>query len=201
MSDADDPAVDDVDVGRPDPDEGVDLTRKPTIASSVAAVVTATVAALVAGLVSVTALGVGVAGVVVLAVGLAIGNRDAVDVGALVVFLGILLAGLQGGATAVEPTLVGTIATVLAWDRAHAAIDLGEQLGREPPTLRLEAVGFASSLLVGLLAGTFGYAVYVFGGGGQPVPALVLLLLAALFITIGLGAGKERGDWRSSRGY
>ncbi|AFZ73704.1 DUF7519 family protein [Natronobacterium gregoryi] len=193
------PAATDVAAERPDPDAGVDLTRKPTLASSAAAVGTGAVAALVAGFVSTMALAIGATGIVVLAVALAIGNRDAVDAGAFVVFAGVLIAGVQGGVAAVEPTLVGTIAAVLAWDRAHAAVDLGEQLGRETPTLRLEAVGFASSLLVGLLSGTVGYAVYVFGTGSQPVPALVLLLLAALFITIGLGSGKRERNWRSSR--
>ncbi|WP_449289598.1 DUF7519 family protein [Natronobacterium lacisalsi] len=106
----------------------------------------------------------------------------------------------SGGAAAVEPTLVGAVATVLAWDRAQAAIDLGEQLGREARTLRLEAVGLASSLVVGLASATVGYAIYVVGSGGQPVSALVLLLLAAVLLTVGLGSKRKRGGkWGSSR--
>ncbi len=38
----------------------------------------------------------------------------------------------------VEPTLVATVCTVVAWDLAGSAIDLGDQLGREADTRRLE---------------------------------------------------------------
>lgn len=169
----------------------VDPTHRPTVVSSVAAVLAAAVAVLLVGLVDATGVAIGVAGVVVLTVALVDGRRDAVDLGALLVFAGVLYGGLAVPA-AVESTLLGTVSIVLAWDRAHAAIDLGQQLGREPPTRRLEAVGFASSLLVGLGAATLGYAVYVVGVGGQPVAALVLLLLTAVFVTIGLGTRRRR---------
>ena len=178
----------------------VDLTRKPTLVSTAAALAAAVVAALTAGLGSTTGLAFGAAGTAVLALGLATGARPrtAVDVGAVAIFFGVVVGGLE--AAVVGPTILGTIATVLAWDVAHTAIDVGEHLGREAPTRRLEAVAIASSLLVGLLAGTLGYAVYVVGAGGQPVAALVLLLLAAALIVVGLGTQRERsGSSRSRR--
>ena len=181
-------------------DGSVDLTRKPTVLSSAVALAAAVVAALTAGLGSATGLGFGAVGTAVLALGLATGRRPrtAVDVGAAVLFFGVVAGGLE--AAVVGPTVAGTIATVLAWDVAHTAVDVGEQLGREAPTRRLEGVAIVSSLLVGLLAGTLGYAVYVAGAGGQPVAALVLLLLAAALIVVGLGTRRERsGSSRSRR--
>ncbi|SFC50254.1 hypothetical protein SAMN05444422_109113 [Halobiforma haloterrestris] len=203
-SDRDDPTEASRGAGDPDLDldleEGIELTRKPTVASSAAALVAALVATLAAGLVSVTAVAIGVGGVVLLGAALAVGHRGTADAGAVLVFAGVLAAGVGGGAPAVEPTLVGAVATVLAWDRAQAAIDLGEQLGRESRTLRLEAVGLASSLVVGLASATVGYGIYVVGSGGQPVSALVLLLLAAVLLTVGLGSKRKRGGkWGSSR--
>lgn len=179
------------------PDGSVSITRKPTLVSSLAAVGAVIVAVLAAALGSSTGLAFGAVGAVVLGAGLAVGNRTAIDVGSVVLFFGVVAGGL--GATAVGPTVVGTIATVLAWDVAHTAIDVGEQLGREAPTLRLEAVAIVSSLLVGLVAGTIGYAVYVVGAGEQPVAALVLLLLAAALITVGLGTRRRRSGTRRSR--
>lgn len=182
-----------------DADDGVDLTRKPTLLSSAAALAAAILAALTAGLGSTTGLAFGAAGTGLLALGLATGirSRAAVDVGGVVLFFGVVGGGLE--AAVVAPTIVGTIATVLAWDVAHTAVDVGEQLGREAPTRRLEAVAIVSSLFVGLVAGTLGYAVYVFGAGGQPVAALVLLLLAAALIIVGLGTQRERSGSRRSR--
>jgi hypothetical protein len=171
-----------------------EITRRPTIRSSAAAGTAALVAVLAAGLGSSVGLAFAAVGAVVFAASLVRGHRRAADVGGIVLFFGVVASGL--GTTAVEPTIVGTIATVVAWDVAHGAIDLGEQLGREAETSRLEAVQIVSSLLVGLLAGTAGYAVYVVGAGGQPVAAVVLLVLAALLIVVGFG---ERRSSRSTR--
>ncbi len=152
----------------------------------------AVVATAVAGLASTTGLGFGAVGALAIGAGLATGGRTFVDVGAVAVFFGVVVAGLE--ATVVGPTVFGTIAVVLAWDLAHTAIDIGEQLGRETQTRRLEAVAIVSSLLVGLLAGAIGYAVFIAGAGGQPVAMVVLLLLAAALITIGLGKRDSSRD-------
>lgn len=179
-------------------DGSVTLTRKPTLVSSLAAAVAAIVAVLVAGVGSPAGLAFGAVGAGALGVGLAVGNRTAIDVGGIVLFFGaVVVSGLE--ATVVGPTVVGTIATVLAWDIAHTAIDIGEQLGREARTRRLEAVAIVSSLLVGLIAGTIGYAVFVAGAGGQPAAVVVLLLLAAALIIVGLGARRQQSGTRRSR--
>ncbi|WP_049927009.1 DUF7519 family protein [Halopiger goleimassiliensis] len=177
--------------------EGVELTHRPTVASSAGAVVAVLFAAAVAATGSIGGGALAATGGVILAGGLVRGHRSAVDLGGFVAFGGVVVAGLESGY--VEPTLVGTVGTVVAWDVGHGAIDLGEQLGQESPTLRLEAVLACSSLLVGLLAATIGYALYVFGPATGPVGALVLFLAAAALLTIGLGMGRERGRSRRRR--
>ncbi|MFC4246321.1 hypothetical protein ACFOZ7_04850 [Natribaculum luteum] len=168
-----------------------EITRRPTTVGSAVAVVAAVVA-LAASASSTSGLVFGFAGVGVVTVGVTRGRRRAVDIGALALFLGVVTGGLAGGS--VEATLLGTVGTVLAWDCGQSAVDLGEQLGREADTWRLEAVHAGSSLLVGLASATIGYAAYVVAGGGQPVAAVVLLLTAAILVTIGLGTDRVRRD-------
>lgn len=166
------------------------ITRKPTVRSSVVAGAAALVAVVAAGIGATGGLAFAAFGLVVFAVGLLIGHDRGVDAGAFALFFGVGVGGLQ--TTTVEPTVVGTVATVVAWDVAHGAIDLGDQLGREAETSRLEAVQVVSSLLVGLLSGTAGYAVYVVGGEGRPIAAVVLLVVAAVLIVIGFGSQRSK---------
>jgi hypothetical protein len=171
-----------------------EITRRPVVRSSLVAGAAALVAVFAAALGSTIGLAFAAVGATIFAAGLWRGHRRAVDAGAIVLFFGVVTGGI--GTTTVEPTVAGTIVTILAWDVAHGAIDLGEQLGREADTTRLEAVQVVSSSLVGLLSGTVGYAIYVVGAGGQPVGAAVLLVLAALLIVVGFGdnaAGSASG--------
>ncbi|ADD04005.1 uncharacterized protein Nmag_0417 [Natrialba magadii ATCC 43099] len=176
-----------------DDDAGpVSLTRKPTVFSSGCAFGAAFVAAAATLFVPGTDLavfGVAVLGALALAIGLLRGRPRVIDGGALVIFATLILAGIE--TPVVEPLIAGTVATVLAWDLGHSGLDLGSQLGREARTIRLEIVQLGSSLLVGLLAGTIGYGVYVFGASGQPTAAVALLLLAAALITVGLGTNRS----------
>ena len=165
------------------------LSRRPTLVSAGGAVAAALVAVVVGG-VSATGFAVGLAGTALLVAALARGSRAVVDVGCLLLFVGVVAGGLEGGS--VERTLLATVATVLAWDLGGNAVDLGDQLGREADTRRLEVTHAGSSLLVGLASATLGYAVYVVAADGQPAGAVALLLVAALLVTLGLGASRRR---------
>ncbi len=171
-----------------------ELTRRPTTLSGSVAVGGAVVAVLAAGIGSVYGLAVGFLGVAVLAFGLSRGRRDAIDIGSLTIFAGVVVSGLQGGS--VELTVLATIGAVLAWDLGQDAADLGEQLGRDAETRRLEGVHIVSSLLIGLVAATLGYGVYIFASDGQPVAGVVLLVLAAAFLVVALGSNRQRNDWK-----
>ena len=166
------------------------LTHRPTLLTSGIAGLAALTAVVGAGLGSVSGFGLSAVGLVVLALGLGISRRIGVDLGGAVLFLGVVVSGI--GSQGVEVTVAATIATVVAWDLGHTAIDLGEQLGREPDTARLEGVRAFWSLFVGLLAATLGYGVYLFAIDGQPVASVVLLLLAACFVVFSLGSRRRR---------
>ncbi|MCU4740245.1 hypothetical protein OB955_02570 [Halobacteria archaeon AArc-m2/3/4] len=167
-----------------------ELTRRPALISSAIAAGGAVLAVVAGGYASPVGLGFGIAGAAFLALGFVRGTNSAIDFGSLLLFGGVLVGGYEGGS--VELALLGTVGAVVAWDLGQSAIDLGEQLGREAETTRLEAVHVASSVIVGLLAVTVGYTMYVFAADGQPVAAVALLLAAAGLVTIGLGVRYRR---------
>ncbi|MDJ1431797.1 hypothetical protein [Halostagnicola sp. A-GB9-2] len=171
-----------------------ELTRQPTTLSGSVAVAGAVVAVLAAGIGSGYGLGIGFLGLATLAFGLIRGHRGAIDIGSLTIFVGVVVSGLQG--ESVELTVLATIGVVLAWDLGQDATDLGEQLGREAETRRLEAVHIISSILIGLVAATVGYGVYIFASDGQPVAGVVLLVLAAAFLVVALGSSHRRNNWK-----
>lgn len=152
-----------------------------------AATVSAVVAALLAAVNAPVLLAVGAPGVVAVGAGLAVGNRGAVDAGALLVFVAVIAGAVLGPGTPVGVTALATVAAIVAWDVGHRALDLGEQLGTETATLRLEAAHIGVSLFVGLGVTAVAVVVYATVGGGLPVAAVVLFLLAGAFFVAALG--------------
>jgi len=163
---------------------GVD--RSPTRAGSAIAVGAALVTLVAVGAFSWPALALGGLGVLAVAAGVTLARHDAVTTGAATLFLGVLAAGVQGAP--IPALLVGAVATVVAFDSAGTAIDLGAQLGRGAPTRRLELVHAGATTLVGAVAGGVGWAVYQIGVGTAPLTAPVLLLVAALAVAGALAA-------------
>lgn len=162
------------------------IDRSPARVSQLLSIIAASVAVGASALFGgVGALG-GILGLLFVAVGVVRGSRRLVTVGSFVLLLGIL----AGSLVAAPPELLipGAIATVLAWDFGEQAINVGEQLGREADTQTLEVMHAASSTVIGITAGGVGYGMYLAGSGGQPVTALVLLLIAALALTSALRA-------------
>ena len=156
------------------------VERSPTRLGGLLAVGAALVALATSGIYSMPALTVGGAGLLLLVAGVVRGSQRAVTTGAAALFAGVVLAGIQGAPVAA--TLVGTVAAVLAWDVAGTAIVVGDQLGRAVDSSRIEIVHASTSALVGVLAATLGYGVYVTATGGQPLVALAFLLLAAVLL-------------------
>lgn len=162
------------------------IDRSPTRTGSAVAVLTALVALAAGGAFSWIALGLGGVGVVLLGTGIALARHDGVSLGAAALFVGVLAAGVEGAP--VVALLVGAVATVVAWDSAGTAIDLGAQLGRESPTRRLELVHAGGTAVVGGLAATAGWSIYQISLGSTPLTGPVFLLVAALCLAGALAA-------------
>ncbi|MFB6266288.1 MAG: hypothetical protein ABEI31_01410 [Halodesulfurarchaeum sp.] len=141
-------------------------------------------AALFAG--SGTSGGVGVAllGGALLLGGLGLARRSLLTAGGVLLFMAHLFRIWLGGGLTLS--LVGATFAVAAWDVGEHAIDLGEYVGRSARSRHAVLAHAAASLAVGLVPVGLGYGVYLLAPGGRPVSALVLLLLAAVLVTLGL---------------
>jgi hypothetical protein len=161
-----------------------EIDRSPARLSSALAISAAGLAAGTSALSGTVGLAGGAGGFALLSVGVLLGSRRGVTLGATV----LLVAAFGGGLLSDAPYLLlpGVIATVLAWDLGEQAINVGEQLGREAGTTHLEATHAAGSTVVGVGAGGLGYGIYLVSSGGQPVTALVFLLLAVVVLTSAL---------------
>jgi hypothetical protein len=161
-----------------------EIDRSPALLSTALAITAAAIAAGTSALASTTGLAVGAGGFLVVLLGVLRGSRRAITLGSTALLIAALVGGL--GADAPYLLLPGVIATVLAWDLGEQAINVGEQLGRGAETTQLEATHAAGSTVVAVGAGGLGYGIYLLSSGGQPVTALVFLLLAAVVLTSAL---------------
>ena len=179
------------DAGRPAGKEGADfhrtdqeITRQPTKSGTMIAVVAAMVASAFAVFGGLSAFGLAIVGFAIMGFGLLGGRRQLLDFGGLVLFGGVALGAIQGAP--VLSVLLGTVATVVAWDAGGTAMSMGRQMGRETSTERAETVHALVGTAVGLVAIGAGYTVFRVASGGQPTAALVLMLLAIVFLVSGL---------------
>ena len=161
-------------------DPGRTIDRSPTRLGRWATTGAGVVALASVGLYSWPALAAGTLGLSLLLVGLVRGTGGLVDGGAFALFVGAVLAGAEGAP--VLPVLVGVAAAVLAWDFGGTAIGVGAQLGREADTVRLEAAHLGASTAVGVTVLGVGFGLYRVGTGGQPIAALLLLVIAAVLL-------------------
>lgn len=123
----------------------------------------------------------GLAGLVLLPIGVQRGSRLVHRLGSAALFAAVVLAGAAG--LAPLPMLVAAGAAVVAWDAGEQGLGLGEQLGRKAATTRVQAVHTGATAAVGTLVGVVGYAVYDVASAGQPTTAIVLLVGAAILLT------------------
>jgi hypothetical protein len=161
----------------------VPVERRPAELSRLFGVGAGALAALSVAGFSFTAGAVAVLGLLVVVFGVVRGSHPSVSLGAAATIGGVLYAGLAG--TPAPVVLFGVGASVVAWDLAGFSIDLGDQLGSEARTRRLEVVHATASVGVATVTAGLGYGVYTTATGGQPMAALLLLLLAGLFVVAG----------------
>lgn len=105
-----------------------------------------------------------------------------VALGVVTQLTAVLAAALGGVGT--ELLVVATAASVLAWDTARQAIDLGAMVGRDARAHRALLVHVSGVLAAITLASGLGYVVFRVAGGGRPMTALVLLLFGGLVIAV-----------------
>ena len=156
------------------------VSRAPARFSGRAAVLAALVATVAIGVGAVPAAGLGALSIPVAGLALLRSSRRLLGVSVAFLLLGVLFAGLVGAPP--ESLLVAMVATVLVWDAGENAISVGEQLGREADTRRLEVVHLAAGTALATAVAGVGYAVYEVASGGQPAAAIVLLLLGAILL-------------------
>lgn len=159
----------------------VDVEHSPALLSGVLAVVSALIAVVASGFASVLALLFGVLGLVGLATGIfALHSRRGVAISSGILFVGVLVSGMLGNST--EMLLAAAIGTILALDLGQNAVSIGRQMSADTYTRRGEFAHATASVVVGVLVAGLGYGIYRVSAGGQPVGALVLLLLAAVLL-------------------
>lgn len=161
------------------------IDRSPAQFSASLALLSGLFGVLGAGLSALTAAVPGLVGLLLVAVGAFRGSRRALSAGVVVLLVAVLVAGVSGGATA--GLLVGTLGALLAWDLGENAVTMGEQLGRAADTRRAELAHAASSIAVGAVGAGVVYGLYLVASGGQPLTALVFLLVGLVLLAVVLG--------------
>lgn len=160
-----------------------EITRKPSWFGTSLALAAALFSVFGTLLAAPTAALASLAGMAVIGAGLAAVSRRLVTIGGVLLVGGVLYAGYLGARP--EPLLFAALLGVLAWDVAGNAISIGTQLGRETRTRRAETVHAAGTLVVGGFSIVVGYGTYLAVGGGQPLVALLFLVVGAVALVSG----------------
>jgi hypothetical protein len=163
--------------------DGLDR-RPPTLAATLAVLAAALAVIALAPGGAPVALGLGVVGLLGVSVGAFRPSPRLLTVGAGALVLGIAAAGAFGSSP--ESLLVATLGALLAWDTGQFGVEVGEQVGRAAETRRLVLAHAAASLLVGVAGATVAYGVFRAASGGQPITALVFLLLGVVALVAAL---------------
>jgi hypothetical protein len=123
-------------------------------------------------------------GVLLVGVGVFRGSRRVLTYGTAALLLGLVLAGWSGAVP--EALVAGALFALVGWDVGEHGIGVGEQLGRESDTTRVELVHAAATTFVGAFTAVVGYGTYRAATGGEPVTALVFLLVGAVALVAAL---------------
>ncbi|MCL9813261.1 DUF7519 family protein [Natranaeroarchaeum aerophilus] len=161
---------------------GVD--RSPTKPGTAISLAAGALAVVVLGVTMPPSAGLTIPGVAVIAAGLHYGRERVVTGGGVLLFGGVLVAGV--GDAGVGPTLIAGALSVLAWDVAVNAVELGEQVGYEAETRSAELSHAAGTTAVGFGTAVAAYALYVPFEGGRPIVSVVLLTIAAVLLASAL---------------
>jgi hypothetical protein len=155
--------------------------------------ISASIAVVAAGLAAVTGLGgsgwlvlLAPLGAGIVAGALWRGRVPLLAVGCACLIGAALATGLAGGAPV--RLVLSVAATFVAWDLGEHAVTLGEQLGRRAVTARLEFLHAAGAITVATVGGGIAYLSFLLAGGGQPLVALLFLLVGSFALLTALRA-------------
>jgi len=160
------------------------VDRRPTRPGTVISLAVAVLAATLLGVLMAPSIGLSLPGIVLLGAGLRYGCERLVTGGGLALFAGALVAGI--GAAGVGTVLIGGALSVVSWDIAVNAIELGEQVGREAETRSAELSHAAGTVSVAFGTAVVAYALYAGVDGGRPIVSVVLLTVAAVLLASAL---------------
>lgn len=162
----------------------MEITRKPSKTGAVGSLTAAAVATAALATVSTSAAAIAGLGIILAAAAMVRGERGLLLGATGVLGLGMLFGGFAGGGPAA--LLTAGVGVVLTWDIGEHAIGIGEQLGRETEAKRIETVHTVAGIVVGAVGVTISLGVYQAATGGQPIVALVFLLIGAVALVSAL---------------
>ncbi|WP_436924438.1 DUF7519 family protein [Halosimplex amylolyticum] len=165
-----------------DADTGaVEVTHAPARFSSILSVAAALLAVAITGLFAPLSAPIGLFGLAGVAAGLFVFESERLTIaGTGIVFVGVIVCGFF--ASVPEILLFASLATIISFDLGSNAFSVGRQLSEQTDTQRGESVHAAATVFVGVVAAGLSYGIYLVPSGALTVPALALLLLAALFL-------------------
>jgi len=158
----------------------IEVTHSPTTVSAVLATLAA-ILAVFASSTSLLAMGLGAFGLVAVVGGLFVFDSErAMAVGTGIVFVGVVLSGILG--SSLPLLIMGSFATILAFDIGQNAFSVGRQMSDETETTRGELVHASASLAVGIVIVGVAAVVYIAAFEGLSVSSLAFLLLGAMLL-------------------
>lgn len=131
-----------------------------------------------------SALAPGAVGLALLAFGVRRASTRAVTAGTLLLFSGVIVAGVGGLPPGLA--LLGTLFAIVAWDAATFRIELDDQLGESAETGRAEAVHVGATLAAGGAIASLAYLAAVLSTGRLSPLAAIAIVAGAWLLAMGL---------------
>jgi len=160
----------------------VEVEHAPSREAQVVTVVAALVGMGLTAPFTVPSIPFGVAGFVIVAASMfVVYSIKWLSIGISMVLVGAFLSGALG-VLSTEVLLLGTGATIVAWDAGQHGIVLGEQVGRQTRTRRNLLVHVAATVFTITLVSSIGFAVSIVTGDGYPAPAVSVVVLGVVVL-------------------
>ena len=163
-------------------DDSVEVAHAPPRFSQAVSIAAALVAVVLTAPFAILAVPFGIGGLVMVAVSvLSKYSRGWLTAGIGMILFGTLITGGYGTLPA-ELLLVAVGAALVAWDTGQYGIVLGDQLGREASSQRIQVVHLAASAIVIGVASAFAYLIFLLSTGGQPAPAVAVAVIGIVLL-------------------